>query len=178
MTATSPAIAALWDHLHELRETLLALRLTVVEDPPSEGGTLVTDRLADEVEAACAELQAAVDMLDRLRAEPEPELAPAALAGCHRHLQTATSLYWLAFAPRQRQRDLSRVVRVGGDQWKAWAQALWSTADGVPATIAAALEALPEAWLAVVSPPGLHVHNTAVGQQLLAATSPQTKETS
>lgn len=176
MSAAQPALAGLRSHLHEVREALLALRLTAVEDRPAEGDTLAAERLADELEAACAETLAAVDALDRLR-EPSQSRVEM-LADVHRHLQTAANLYWLAFVPRRRQRELNRVARTGGEQWAAWAQALWSAAENVTAALAGALEALPDAWLTVACPsPAVHVHTTAVGQQLLAATSPQTKET-
>ena len=176
MSTSSLAVTGLWDRLHAVREALLALRLTAVEDRPAEGGTLAAERLADELEAACAEMQAAVDALDRLRATAAPHVE--ALADAHRHLQTAANLYWLAFGPRRSQRELHRIARTGGDQWAAWVQALWSAAENVTAELGDALDAVPDAWLATASPaPAVQVHTTAVGQQLLAATSPQTKET-
>lgn len=176
MSFAPATIAGLWDHLHEVREALLALRLTVVEDRPEDGGTIAAERLADELEAACAEMQAAVEAVDRLR--DSPSNAIETLADAHRHLQTAANLYWLAFGPPRRQRELHRVARTGGEQWAAWTRALWSAAENVTAALGGALEALPDAWLTVAcSTPAVHVHTTAVGQQLLAATSPQTKET-
>ena len=177
MSGAPLPVAGLWDRLHGVREALLALRLTAVEDRPAEGGTLAAERLADELEAACAEMQAAVDALDRLRGCSAARPAEA-LADAHRHLQTAANLYWLAFGPRRSQRELHRIARTGGEQWAAWVQALWSAAENVTAELGEALDALPDAWLAIACPaPAIQVHTTAVGQQLLAATSPQTKET-
>lgn len=175
MIGAAPAIAGLWDHLHEVREALLALRLTAVEDRPAEGDTLAAERIADELEAACAEMQAAVDALDRLR-DARPHAAEV-LGETHRHLQTAAHLYWLTFVPRRRQRELQRLARTGGEPWAAWTHALWSAAENVTAAFGSALEALPDAWLTVASPaPAVHLHTTAVGQQHFAATAPQTKE--
>jgi hypothetical protein len=175
MMTPPPAVALLWDRAHELREALLGLRLAVVEDRPLAGGTLVVDRLADEIEAVCSETQAAIDALDQMGAGKGS--ACSAIADAHRCLQAAASQFWLSFGRHQRQRDLDRSARREGREWTEWTQAVRSAAERVSAPLAAALAALPDAWLSLAPAPSVHVHTTAVGQQLLAVNSPETKET-
>lgn len=164
------ALEDLWGRLHELREAVLGLRLTVVEDRPRHDGTLFTDRLTDVAEELAAGLEEAIAAVGGALEHPSDVGAVrGALGLAHSRVVRTAKAFWEALGPADRRLELVRLGRRGAE-WRAWAGQVLDAAGRCPEPLAAADDALRRAWSEAVEralAPQVAVHATAIGQQVL-----------
>lgn len=170
MSDVERALQELWSRLHDLREAVLGLRLTVVEDRPALDGTVFTDRLADSADELAGGLEEALGAVRAALTQPDDvRRARGALRVAHERVTATAGAFWEALGPADRRLELVRVGRRGGPEWRAWAEQVLDAAGRCPAPLAAAHVALREAWDEVVGhalAPAVSVHATAIGQQV------------
>lgn len=162
------ALQELWERLHAVRETLVALRLTAIEDAPGPP-TAFSDRLGEEVEDLEATLAEAFNAVGAvLEASDDVERVRVALDVAHHAIGEARERYRLALGSRSPEAELDRLRRRGA-RWSGWVDAIRSGAEAAPRQLADADGAVRLSWRELVeraaSSP-VQVQATAIGQQV------------
>ena len=163
------ALTELWQRLNDLRETLVALRLSAVVDVPSQGRTAFSDRLGDDVEdlkSSLAEVFNAVGAV--LARTDELDAVRDAVDAAHEQVGRARHRYWVTFGDHDAQYELERLRRRGG-RWSGWVDAVRTGAGAAPDQLADADAAVRASWRelidrAAASP--IRVDTAAIGQQV------------
>jgi hypothetical protein len=162
------ALQELWARLHTLRETLVALRLTAVEDAPGPA-TAFSDRFGEEVEDLEATLAEAFNAVAAvLEASDDVERVRAALDSAHRAIGVARDRYWVSVGGRVPQTELDRLRR-RGTPWRKWVDTLRRGAAETPRQLADADAAVRMGWRELVERAAaapVQVQTTAIGQQV------------
>jgi hypothetical protein len=108
------AIATAFDSaeqaIRRLCDTLLALRLTVIEDRPLDEGTLLVDALGDSSEAMLTGAQEALSHAQR-----------GDLPACHEEYHRLQQRFTADLVSYERIAELTRLGRSRGGEWRAWA---------------------------------------------------------
>jgi hypothetical protein len=164
------ALQELWSRLHELREALLGLRLTAVEDRPDEGRTALTDRLADESEELAAALEEAIHAVaGALESQDDVDRVRAGVGVAHREIGRAAQRFWLSLGDGRRQLELVRLARRGGQPWRDWVRSVFAAAEPCASALHAADGAVRSAWDELVERAAtapIRVEANAIGQQV------------
>ena len=124
------AFGDFWRSAHTLRESLTLLRLTVCEDAPHRGRTMVVDELCAAAIDSSGRIEEVLEAITRVRPAgeevPDPTAVAAALSACTGPLDAASVT--LHDASRfDRLVDVERLAGSGG-AWTAWAA---STTNGL-----------------------------------------------
>ena len=162
------ALQELWERLHALRETLVALRLTAIEDAP-DPPTAFTDRLGEEVEDLEATLAEAFNAVGAvLESADDLERVRSALDTAHQAIGESRDRYWATLGAGTPQVELDRLRR-RGSRWRGWVDAIRTGAGAAPRQLADADAAVRLSWRELVeravSAP-VQVQATAIGQQV------------
>ena len=129
------AFARLEQEIGRLCETLLALRVTVVEDRPLDEGTLLVDVLGDVAEEL---LGGARQALAHAR---EGELA-----ACHEEYHRLQRRLAADLTSYERIAELIRLGHSRGGEWKAWAGSVRAGAEACRQPLDETGEALLACW--------------------------------
>jgi hypothetical protein len=160
----------LWTRLHELREAWLELRLTVGEDRPRGEGTMLVDRLGDEVDDGLAAVEEALAAVRAAMQEPDDIRAGArALSTAHGRLTQVADGYWRGPASLERQRQLHSLGRRRGGEWGAWVRSVDDAQGRFPASLTAVSEELRRTWLELVeraASGAISLTSSSIGQQI------------
>jgi hypothetical protein len=159
--------------LRRLRDTILGLRLTVVEDKPRRDevvlvehqGNAVEDLLgwAEEAVVAAVEAQQAV-------AHPLNEhRARHALTTCQDRYNRLVQQYWSELASYEQIAELMRFGRSRRGEWQAWTRGVRQALEDCRRPLQDAGQALFRCWQDLAERLGMSsvsIQNTTIGQQI------------
>src|SRR5262249_23224075 len=122
--ALEGAFQELSERLHRLREALLALRVTVVEDRPLLGDVVFVDLIGDGAAACLGWLEEAIAAIGRAQPATGQSwgLAAArwAAGACQEQLCRITGQFTNDLHSYERIGGLMRMGRRRGGEWQAW----------------------------------------------------------
>ncbi len=161
--------------LRKLRDTLLGLRLTVVEDKPRSDEVVLVERTGNTVEDLLGWAEEA------LLAAGEAEQATAypldehrlrkALATCQERYGRLVQQYLSDLAPYEQMAELLRFGRRRSGEWQAWTRSVKQALEDCRQPLHDVSQALFHCWqdlserLAMSS---VSIQNTTIGQQISA----------
>ena len=134
--------------LIRLQETVHALRLTIVEDRPVDGDSVIVDAIGDEAEELLGHIQEARSGVEAavkgLRSAPDLDATRRALVLCQKQMQTIERRYadMVSFDGVQRLLGL----RARGAEWAAWASAAKRALEDCRSPMSDVSEALAVCW--------------------------------
>jgi hypothetical protein len=166
-------------HLHTLREGLIGLRTTVVEDKPLGGDTVLVDVFGNAAEdllgwleetlAAASEGHQAVAQLIDLNC------ARRALTNCQERFNRITHEFSSDLVSYERITELMRLGHERRGEWHAWAKSVKNALDGCQELLFGVNQALFRCWqdlmeqvsmmLVTVQTTSIGEHNTIPGGQ-------------
>jgi hypothetical protein len=160
----------LWTRLHELREALLELRITVGEDRPQGEATMLVERLGDDVDDGLAAVEEALEAVRGAMRDPDGVRAGGlALSTAHERLTRAADGYWQGLGSFERRRQLHSLGRRRGGEWGAWVRSVEDSHAGFPARLTAVSDELRRAWLELVERAAsgtISLTASSIGQQI------------
>jgi hypothetical protein len=131
--ALQPAFEQLWSRLHELRDAVLAMQLTVVEDRPRGSDVVPVQDLGEAVGDLLAAVQealaAASDGLAAAGSRSEPAAVPEPLLRAQAAANAAARLLATGVADRARLADLDDLARSRGRAWALWLSGVTEAVD-------------------------------------------------
>ena len=160
-------------HCRNLRETLLELRTTAVEDKPLRGDVVLVDELgdaADELggwmeEAAAAALEAQ----QAVRYPIDFERAKRSLVLCHACLNRVSNRFYIHLASYEEIAKLAGLGRERGGEWGAWSRGVKEAIYRCRPHLYDLNESAFGCWQELTDRLGMtsvSVHSTGVGQQI------------
>lgn len=145
--------------LHRLREAVVGLRTTAVEDRPLRGEAVLVDLMGDTAEAALGWLEEAIAACREARRATE---YPLDLDRARRSLATVQDRYTRAFQRLSydllRYERVAELVRLGqerGGEWQAWAAGVREGLDWCQQPLFEASQALARCWQEVAERVGM-----------------------
>jgi hypothetical protein len=143
---------SLWVALHELRDTVRALELTVVEDRPADSQVVPVEDLGAAVADLLGTVHEAVEAAaDPLGAPGEPPAGPAlartALSRCQEHVNDATRRLATEVGAFGRRQDLHDLAGARGRDWPAWTAEVDRALDRCHVPLWTVQSALLACWL-------------------------------
>jgi hypothetical protein len=122
--ALEPAFEHLWTRVHGLREAVVAMQFTVVEDRPRNSDVVPVQSLGDVVGDLLAEVQETLEAtsygLCAVRARNQPGAVRCSLVRAHRSANQAGWRLADGVADRARLEDLDDLARRRGPAWGSW----------------------------------------------------------
>jgi hypothetical protein len=159
------AFEDLCTHLRELHEGLIALRVTVVEDRPLEGDSVLVDVFADTAEELLGWLDEALTAADEGRqaaAYPvDVRRAQRALIAAHERVIRIAEQFFSGLIPYERIAGLVQMGRQRGGEWRAWAKSVWTAAYSCQKPLCGLNQRLFRCWQEIVE----RVDGTSVSVQ-------------
>lgn len=159
--------------LLQLRDALVDVRLTVVEDKPQAGDLVLVDVLGDRLDALQGWVEQALAAADGARLAA---VQPANLNQLQRWLVTCQEQYHVYLqhftvdlASYERITELNRAARRGGE-WRAWAQSVRKGIDETQHHTTAVGQALFVCWQEVgerIGGTSISVTASSVGQSVV-----------
>jgi len=134
--------------LTRLQEAVDALRVTIVEDRPVDGNSVVVDAIGDETEELLGHIQEARSGVEEavkgLRSAPDLDATRRALVLCQKQVQTIERRY----ADMVSFDGVQRLLGVGkrGREWAAWANAAKRAIEDCRSPMREGSEALAVCW--------------------------------
>jgi hypothetical protein len=124
MMAMEPAFQYLWTRVHEARDAVVVMQLTVVEDQPRDSDVVPVQALGDAVGDLLAvvqeTLEATSDGLRALGANSGPGAVRDALLRAQQAANKAGRVLANEVADRARLGDLDALARSRGRAWGPW----------------------------------------------------------
>jgi hypothetical protein len=148
--ALDSALEGLWTGVHGLRDAVVAMQLTVVEDRPHGSDVVPVQALGDAVHdllAAVQEtLEASSDGLGALRAGGGPGAVRGPLLGAQEAANEAGRLLADQVADRLRLGDLDALAHSRGRAWELWMTGVTEAIDRCGPALWAVQEGLLTCW--------------------------------
>src|SRR5215218_3215511 len=119
MTPHAP-FEVLWVGLHDLRDTVRALELTVVEDRPAGSDVLPVEALGTAAADLLGTVHEAVDAAAAGLRAAGPDQARAALRRCQERVNEAARRLATEVGAFTRRQDLHALASARGRDWPAW----------------------------------------------------------
>ncbi len=120
--ALETALADLHHHLHGLRDALLALRTTIVEDKPLEDDVVLVDVFGDAADDLLGLLDEALAAFQPLATDPAA--ARYTIMICQRQVNQITQRFGADMVSYVRIAALTRFGRRRGGEWYAWTRSV------------------------------------------------------
>jgi hypothetical protein len=167
------AFTDLYEHLETLREFLIGLRTTVVEDKPLRGDFVLVDRFgnaADDLRGLLEEaLAAAHEGWQAIEEQTDLERARRALTTCQERFNRLTYQFSFDLFSYERLAALNRFGREQGGEWRAWAGVVGNTLHRCQQHVYDVNQALFRCYQEMVESAGttsVSVRATNIGQQI------------
>lgn len=165
------ALDTLAEQLWTLREALLSLRVTVVEDRPQRGETVLVEALGDAVEDLTGWLAESAATVDRTRRRVRhgnaAQIVPL-LAAVDSHLQQIEAALCQLHS-YERLAPLLKMARQQGGEWMSWLHGVGEALKPTQPSAGDVRSALRRCWQAAIEHAIREregVHNTAIGLQI------------
>ena len=163
----------LCDELRRLHDMLVALRLTVTEDPPVQGEAVLAEQLENSILDLMASLQEGLQHAGAaLKATAHPiDLARArgSLAACQERFHKIETLYSNELACFERLKDLAALGQHRRGGWIPWARIVKEGIGLCRPPIEATRKALGNCWQEVAERTGttsISVRTSNIGQKI------------
>lgn len=173
-------IDALQHALAQLQETVATLHLTVDQDQPTEGATVLVDQLDHGIIDVASLLEEAASNAQLVRASHLSPLtrhhARHALRRAHLAVHQAGEIWHRQIASHDRMATLLQMGRERGRQWRDWTEVVKLTIESCrEAFIPVALH-LAESWFELTAPMAMAPPASPVPVQVIAPPKPQPTE--
>lgn len=163
----------LTESLRKLRDSFLALQLTVREDVPSEGGVVLVDKVGDALDDSLGwSEEALTGALQAERAVAPPanvDLARRALSSSQERFHRLQHRFQSELVSYQRLKDLSAFGRSRRGEWSAWVRSVRDGLEQCQGPLEQASRCLSECWQEIAERAAMtsvSVHSTNIGQQI------------
>jgi hypothetical protein len=160
--------------LRRLHDTLLALRLTVVEDRPLKGDAALVDQLEDSILDQMGlldeGLKAAQAALKAVGHPPDFGQARSALTHCQEHFHGIEGQFSADLVSYEKLKDLASLGARGGE-WRPWAISVKQGIEQCRQPLDDASKALAACWQEIAERVGMtsvSVQATNIGQKIVA----------
>jgi hypothetical protein len=157
----------------KLRDVLCGLRLTVVEDKPSEGDAMLVEDFGDTVMDLLEGVDGASAAANEGRkAAGHPldvERARRALAACHERFNRTMYHFSSDLMRYERVSELERLGRERGGEWPVWTFSVKESLDHCQQPFYDVNQALFQCWQEIAERVGMgsvSVQTTSIGQQI------------
>jgi phage tail protein X len=144
------AFQTLWVRLRAARDSLDSLRMTIVEDRPTEGDAALVDLLGDvtlDIHGFLEEaLSAAEEGLFALSRDGDLDRARRALGVCQERYSRLFQRYATDLVRYERIADVARLGRERGGEWRGWARGVRAALDACTEPLFEANQALVACW--------------------------------
>jgi hypothetical protein len=172
--ALEAAFRDLFNNLRRLRDTMVALRLTVAEDKPTKGEAALVDQLEDTILDSLGLLD---ECLSGARAAHgavgnriDLNHARRALSTCQDRFHQIELQFMTNLASYERIKDLARLGNERRGEWLAWAGSAKQGVEQCREPLEAAGKALVCCWEELAERVGtssVSVQNTSIGQKII-----------
>jgi hypothetical protein len=159
--------------LRKLRDSFLAIQLTVREDLPSEGSVVLVDKFGDAVDDSLGWLEEALTAAvqgERAVAPPaNMELARRALSSCQEYFHRMQNRFQSELVSYERLKDLTAFGRSRRGEWSAWVKSFKSGLEQCQSPMERASRCLSECWQEIAERAAMtsvSVQSTNIGQQI------------
>lgn len=169
--ALESAFESLGLELEKLRDALIGLRITVVEDKPLEGAVMLVDSYCDAAEDAVGWLE---ESRSSARAALSAVAHPADIASARRALITCHDAYTRIsqrFAndlrAYDRMSELTRLGRIRRGEWEAWVGSVKQALDRCQQPMFDVYQAISVCWQEIAdrnASTSVSVSTTTIGQ--------------
>jgi hypothetical protein len=173
--ALEATFQALSSELRKLRDTLIALRLTVVEDKPLAGEAALVDHFEDTILDVMGLLE---ESLRRARVAQKAIESAAdfnsvrrALAACQERFHAIEQRFSSDLLSYDKLKDLTGLGASRKGEWIPWAKSVRQGIEECRAPLDAANKALAACWQEIAERVGMtsvSVQTTNIGQKILA----------
>jgi hypothetical protein len=171
--AIEPVVTNLLRKIEALREALLGLALTAIEDRPTSGEVLLVERLGDIVEdlrGLCEEMSEAANRARDAIADPADfNLGRRALASANERFIRLEYRFFGEGAAHHTIAELQRFGRERGREWLSWSGGAIQALESCRPPVRELDEAFLETWRELGERFGdrsVSVNATAIGQQI------------
>ncbi len=159
--------------LARLQEAVSALHVTVTEDKPARGATVLVDHLDNVVTDLSGLLEEADARAAQAIQTNQPngplDQARAAVREIHELINRFTALYASELAAHDRIAQLLEMGRERGREWREWSQVVKTAIERCAAPMKAAVDAILECWSELaerLARNSVSVQATNIGQQI------------
>jgi hypothetical protein len=148
------AFEDLCTHLQELHEGLIAMRVTIVEDKPLEGDSVLVDLFADTAEELLGWLEEALTAAHEGRQATmypaDVRRAQRALMTAHERVMRIAEQFFSSLVPYERIAGLAQMGRQRGGEWCAWAKSVRTAAYVCQKPLCGLNQSLFRCWQEIV----------------------------
>ncbi|HLK57994.1 MAG TPA: hypothetical protein VKU00_15610 [Chthonomonadaceae bacterium] len=159
--------------LQQLFDTLVGVRVTIIEDRPLMGDSVLVTRFGDAVEDALGDLTQAIEQAmegeEAVGYPTDLERARRALTTCHECFNRMARRVVMDMMAYERMGELARLARERRGEWAGWASSVRKALESCSQPLAHINEALFACWREVAeraSMGSVSVQATNIGQQI------------
>jgi hypothetical protein len=170
--ALAAAFQELRVRLQQLEECLAAVQVTVVEDTPARGETVLVDQFGNairDIRGLLAEaIAAAGEATQAVAYPPDVDRARRTLASCQERFHRVARRFATDLISYERIADLTCLGLERRGEWRAWSRGVKDAIEGCRDPLDQAADALFECWQEIgerVGMTSVSVQTTNVGQQ-------------
>jgi hypothetical protein len=161
------------ESLRKLRDSFLAIQLTVREDVPSQGSVVLVDKFADAVDDSLGWVEEALTAaLEAGRAVAPPanvELTRRALSRSQEQFHCMQERFQSELVSYQRLKDLTAFGRSRRGEWLGWVRTVRGGLEQCQSPMEQASRCLSDCWQEIAERAAMtsvSVQSTNIGQQI------------
>jgi hypothetical protein len=173
--ALETAFRELFSELGKVYDTLVALRLTVVEDKPAKGDAALVDRLEDTILDLMGLLDEALKAAragqKSVGSTPDLNGARRAMAICQERFSRIEQTFAVDLVSYETLKDLASLGSERGRDWLTWANLVKEEIEQCRQPLNGASKALAWSWQEIAERVGMtsvSVQTTNIGQKIVA----------
>lgn len=179
--ALESAFQDLRAQLDNLRDVLVGLRVTVVEDKPRLDDIVLVDVLSDHIDEMAGRVEearlAAAEGLRSVDGRHDPGGARRAVIACQEHYNLMSNRFVSDLVRYERIAQLIRVGRERGGEWRAWSRGVRDALEGCRQPLFEVGQALFACWRELVERAGMSssvtVRATNIGPRVVLPAASQ-----
>src|SRR5262249_289612 len=161
------------DRLRRLRDSLLALQLTIREDLPQQGSVALVDQFGDAVDDSLGWLEeslaASVEAYHAVEDALDMDLARRALGNCQERFHRVEQRFATDLVSYEKLNDLTGFGRSRRGEWLGWVRSVKEGLEECRQPIDEVSKALLACWQEIAERAGMtsiSVQATNIGQQI------------
>jgi hypothetical protein len=163
------------DRVRRLRDSLLALQLTIREDLPPQGSVVLVDQFGDAVDDSLGwleeSLEAAVEAQHAVGRPVDMDRARCALANCQEQYHRVEQRFAADLISYEKLKDLTGFGRSRRGEWIGWVKSVRTGLEECRQPMDEVSKALLACWQEIAERAGMSsvsVQATNIGQQIAA----------
>lgn len=168
------------ERLTRLREAVVCLRLTVVEDKPIRGDLALIDLRSDAIDEMSGRIEEAIEEASRgqkaLRSPQRLDAARQALSQCQQAFNALSRRFRSDLVSYERMAEVIGLARERGREWHAWAVSVQAALRQCEQPLHDVEEALFTGWREIssrTSAPSVTVRSSSIGQRVVMKSGSQ-----